>query len=265
MRSRRGPECLGVRASWPPVVAFVVMNDRPAPRCKRRRYRCAVLAQPIRISTVRYALHIFLACVPTRDREIRRLAVICERRRLVRRSSASERRISNPELNDGNAEPDGAALPRPTAYRTEYTDDTLSAPSSGNARAPCHGRPNGRSPAAGSSWPVSFSSAPASPFRRLFRSLVFSGALDSGAAVDVAAGAVPPLGAPCASATPAGRNTRAAADAATTRRDSFCMGSSGSNQFRFRPDPITSAAVRTPGFWRGGRAWTGCAWPGCRS
>ena len=27
MRSRRGPECLGVRASRPPVVAFVVMND----------------------------------------------------------------------------------------------------------------------------------------------------------------------------------------------------------------------------------------------
>ena len=74
--------------------------------------------------------------------------------------------------------------------------------------------------------------------------------------VDVAAGAVPPLGAPCASATPAGRNTRAAADAATITRDSFCMGSSGSGQLRFRPDPITSAAGRTPGFWRGGRPWT---------
>ena len=54
IRTRRGPECLGVRASWPPVVAFVVMNDRPAPRCKRRRYRCALRAQPIRMSTVGY-------------------------------------------------------------------------------------------------------------------------------------------------------------------------------------------------------------------
>ena len=101
----------------------------------------------------------------------------------------------------------------------------------------------------------------------LFRSraAVFSAALASGAAVDVAAGAVPPLGAPCASATPAGRNTRATADAATTRRGSFCMGSSGSGQLRFRPDPITSAAVRTPGFWRRGRPWPGCACPGCRS
>ena len=54
MKSRRGPECLGVRASWPPVVALVVMNGRPAPRCKRRRYRCAAFAQPIRTSTVGY-------------------------------------------------------------------------------------------------------------------------------------------------------------------------------------------------------------------
>ncbi|WP_417021257.1 hypothetical protein [Bradyrhizobium algeriense] len=99
----------------------------------------------------------------------------------------------------------------------------------------------------------------------LFSGALFSGALASGAAVDVAAGAVPPPGAPCASATPAGMNTRAAADAATITRDNFCMGSSGSGQLRFRPDPITSAAVRTPGFWRGGRAWTGYAWPGCRS
>jgi hypothetical protein len=49
---KRGPECLGVRASWPPVVAPVVMNERPAPRCKRRCYRCALSAQPIRTSTV---------------------------------------------------------------------------------------------------------------------------------------------------------------------------------------------------------------------
>src|SRR3954470_13972250 len=55
--------------------------------------------------------------------------------------------------------------PRPTAYRTEYTDDTLSESSSGNARAPCHDRPNGRFPVAGSSWPVSFSSAPPSRFQ----------------------------------------------------------------------------------------------------
>ena len=70
MRSRRGPECLGVRASWPPVVAFVVMNERPAPRCKRRRYRCAVFAQPIRMSTVRYFCANSLRVSRTRDRKI---------------------------------------------------------------------------------------------------------------------------------------------------------------------------------------------------
>ena len=32
-----------------------VMNERPAPRCKRRRYRCASSAQPIRTSTVKSA------------------------------------------------------------------------------------------------------------------------------------------------------------------------------------------------------------------
>jgi hypothetical protein len=36
-----------------PVVATVVMNERPAPRCKRRSYRCAPSASPIRTSTVR--------------------------------------------------------------------------------------------------------------------------------------------------------------------------------------------------------------------
>jgi hypothetical protein len=53
IRSRRGPECLGVRASWPPVVALVVMNERPAPRCKRRRYKSPLRARPIRMSTGR--------------------------------------------------------------------------------------------------------------------------------------------------------------------------------------------------------------------
>src|SRR5437867_12859521 len=66
IRSRRGPECLGVRASWPPVVAFVVMNERPAPRCKRRRYRCALLARPIRMSTVRMLMHV-LCCTSARE------------------------------------------------------------------------------------------------------------------------------------------------------------------------------------------------------
>jgi hypothetical protein len=69
MRSRRGPECLGVRASWPPVVAFVVMDERPAPRCKRRCYRCAVLAQPIRMSTVRYTCAYSLRVSRTLDRK----------------------------------------------------------------------------------------------------------------------------------------------------------------------------------------------------
>src|SRR5205823_2252029 len=68
MRSRRGPECLGVRASWPPVVALVVMNERPAPPCKRRGYRCAVLAQPIRTSTVGYTCAYSLRVSRTPDR-----------------------------------------------------------------------------------------------------------------------------------------------------------------------------------------------------
>ena len=45
------------------------MNDRPAPRCKRRRYRCAVQAQPIRISTVRYSYAYCLRVSRTRDRK----------------------------------------------------------------------------------------------------------------------------------------------------------------------------------------------------
>src|SRR3569833_2972718 len=52
--------------------------------------------------------------------------------------------------------------PRSTVSRTEYTDDILSAPGSGNARAPCRDRSNGRSPADGSSWPASFSLTPTS-------------------------------------------------------------------------------------------------------
>ena len=51
--------------------ALVMLNDRPAPRCKRRRYRCAVHAQPIRISTVRYACTYFLRVSRTRGRKIR--------------------------------------------------------------------------------------------------------------------------------------------------------------------------------------------------
>ena len=156
--------------------------------------------------------------------------------------------------------------PRPTAYRTEYTDDTPSAPSSGNARAPSHGRPNGRSPAAGSSWPVSFSSAPPSHFQAPFFQQPFFQQPWLPARQWTLSQAQSRRSARPAPARrrPAG-TTRAAADAATTRRDSFCMGSSGSGQLRFRPDPITSAAVRTPGFWRHGRPWPGCACPGCRS
>src|SRR3954470_12490722 len=72
---------------------------------------------------------------------------------------------------------------------------------------------------------------------------MLSGTLASGAAgVGVAAGAVPPLGAPCASATPAGRNTRAAADAATITRDNFSMeapvpANSFSGAILLRPQP----------------------------
>src|SRR5512138_13477 len=88
--------------------------------------RGACAANPYEYGTI--ILRIFLACVP----------------------HASLR-------HDAHGRP-----PRATAYRTEYIDDTLSALSSGNARAPCLGRSNGRSPAAGSSWPVSFSSTPPS-------------------------------------------------------------------------------------------------------
>ena len=203
------------------------MNERPAPRCKRRRYRCALLARPIRMSTVRMLMHVLCR---TSARETAKHGLLRSLRSSQWRVQEwSRNRCAYPgyKLHAKNGHncrrPRGPPSPRSTAYRTEYTDDTLSAPSSGNARAPCH------------------------------------------AAVDVAVGAVPPLGAPCASATRAGRNTRAAADAANIMRDIFCMESSGSGQLRLRPDPITPAAVRTPGFWRGGRARTGYAWPGCRS
>src|SRR6185312_1609316 len=52
--------------------------------------------------------------------------------------------------------------PRSTIVRTEYTDDILSAPGSGNARAPCRDQSNDRSPADVSSWPASFSLTPIS-------------------------------------------------------------------------------------------------------
>src|SRR3954469_18770408 len=76
----------GVRASRPPVVAFVVMNDRPAPRCKRRRYRCAVHAQPIRMSTVRYFCANSLRVSRTRNRKI-----LPSRQLQVQRSNPSRR------------------------------------------------------------------------------------------------------------------------------------------------------------------------------
>jgi hypothetical protein len=69
IRSRRGPECLGVRASWPPVVALVVMNERPAPRCKRGRYKWSLRARPIRMSTGAMLVCMFLACIRSRNRE----------------------------------------------------------------------------------------------------------------------------------------------------------------------------------------------------
>src|SRR5215216_7771138 len=83
IRSRRGPECpeqddvfsenaillRGVRASWPPVVALVVMNERPAPRCKRGRYKSSLRARPIRMSTVRYTCAYSLRVSRTPDRK----------------------------------------------------------------------------------------------------------------------------------------------------------------------------------------------------
>jgi hypothetical protein len=68
IRSRRGPECLGVRASWPPVVALVVMNERPAPRCKRGRYKSSLRPRPIRMSTVGYTCAYSLRVSRTPDR-----------------------------------------------------------------------------------------------------------------------------------------------------------------------------------------------------
>jgi hypothetical protein len=46
-----------------------MMDDRPAPRCKRRRYRCALRARPIRMSTVRYTCAYFLRVSRTPDRK----------------------------------------------------------------------------------------------------------------------------------------------------------------------------------------------------
>jgi hypothetical protein len=231
MKSRRGPECLGVRASWPPVVALVVMNGRPAPRCKRRRYRCAAFAQPIRTSTVGFTCAYSLRVSRTPDPQDSGRPSL-----RVQRTDPSRRVLPLIERNIlmilfRHRVP----VTRGHRATVDRTVDLL--------------------------LPVIL----AGGFFFFGAAFSCSGAVVSGAAVDAVAGAVPPLGAPCASATPAGSNTRAAADAATTRRGSFCLERSGSGQLRVRRGPITSAAARTPGFWRGGPARTGYAWPGCRS
>ena len=222
------------------------MNERPAPRCKRRRYRCAVRAQPIRMQYGAISLCKFLACIP-HARPQNSGPAVKRVQRLVRRvargakAGAIRSRRVLPLIERNILMILFRHRVPVTCGHRATVDRTVDLLLPGHLGRFLFLR------------------------RRLLFAAVFSGALASGAAVDVAAGAVPPLGAPCASATPAGSNTRAAADAATTRRGSFCMERSGSGQRRFRPDPITSAAVRTPGFWRGGWTRTGCAWPGCRS
>jgi len=193
MRSRRGPECLGVRASRPPVVAFVVMNDRPAPRCKRRRYRCAVHAQPIRMSTVRYFCANSLRVSRTRNRKI-----LPSRQLQVQRSNPSRRVLLLIERNIL------MILFRNRVPVTRGHRATIDRTSISCCRVILAG--------------FFFFGAAFSLSGPVFSVALFSGALLSGtlasgaAGVGVAAGAVPPLGAPCASATPAGRNTRTAAD-----------------------------------------------------
>jgi hypothetical protein len=117
MKSRRGPECLGVRASWPPVVAFVMMDERPAPRCKRRRYRCAVLAQPLRRSTVDIGVHIPCVC-PTRATENSAQPSLPPAPRLVRvgqraRTEANPARSIRDGLNRFGEPVTACALARP--------------------------------------------------------------------------------------------------------------------------------------------------------
>jgi len=92
IRSRRGPECLGVRASWPPVVALVVMNERPAPRCKRRRYKSPLRARPIRMSTGRCPCAYSLRVSRAPDRKTLR-GCHCERSERIR--LAAFYRLSN--------------------------------------------------------------------------------------------------------------------------------------------------------------------------
>ena len=65
------------------------LGERPAPRCKRRRYRCAVHAQPIRISTVRYSCAYSLRVSRTRDRKTR------PDRPLHAQQSVSQNKIKN--------------------------------------------------------------------------------------------------------------------------------------------------------------------------
>jgi hypothetical protein len=98
MESRRGPECLGVRASWPPVVAPVVMDERPAPRCKRRCYRCELSAQPIRTSTVRRRVRVLcdkLICIEWLNASTTRRPARARCRAIARAPIAALYRLSN--------------------------------------------------------------------------------------------------------------------------------------------------------------------------
>ena len=249
MRSRRGPECLGVRASWPPVVgarrderppcppaASDVVIDAPCTRSQSVSVRCDTPAHIPCVCPAREA-----ADLPGRGCEFVARSCVHPLARPRNFAPASLRAQRSIHLATSSRSP------CPTAYRTEYTDDTLSAPSSGNARAPCHGRPNGRSPAAGSSWPVSFSSAPLS-----FRQPCFQEPWLPARQWKLPQARFRRSARPAPARRRPARHRRTAVDAATTRRDSFCIGSSGTGQRRYRPDPITSAAVRTPGFWRRG-------------
>jgi hypothetical protein len=103
MERKRGPECLGVRASWPPVVASVMINERPPPAASD-----GVIDAPCARGQsvgVRWAVDALLCCVLRIDLPgVRRGDATSALRalahwgvRLVRRSSVNEGGSSIPK------------------------------------------------------------------------------------------------------------------------------------------------------------------------
>ena len=113
------------------MVAFVVMNDRPAPRCKRRRDRCGVDVQPIRMSTVRYARAYFLRVSRTPDRKTLPAVIASAAKQSISRHRkecmASRRVIGRAFANPFNRENTWSGRGVPELPCSENTEQPLAA------------------------------------------------------------------------------------------------------------------------------------------